>query len=140
MVTVTRLNTTPSRPRVELWRNFRVKLEAHLEQSRSPWHQRVTRMIEGRGQTLSDLNHHEATGTRKEVIRQPLSPRFGCCGLSSVGYRRTSAAIRARGLHAPTAPKFMDYPCRRRTETIEAGTRSGQELHSVVTGAAAMRT
>ena len=108
MVTVTRLNTTPSRPRVELWRNFRVKLEAHLEQSRSPWHQRVTRMIEGRGQTLSDLNHHEATGTRKEVIRQPLSPRFGCCGLSSVGYRRTSAAIRARGLHAPTAPKFME--------------------------------
>ena len=105
---VTRLNTTPSRPRVELWRNFRVKLEAHLEQSRSPWHQRVTRMIEGRGQTLSDLNHHEATGTRKEVIRQPLSPRFGCCGLSSVGYRRTSAAIRARGLHAPTAPKFME--------------------------------
>ncbi len=29
-------------------------------------------------------------------------------GLSSVGYRRTSAAIRARGLHAPTAPKFME--------------------------------
>lgn len=88
-----------------------------MNRAGSPWAQRVTRMIEGRGQTRSGLNHHEATGTRKEVgwacvmvysFDSRSRPDSVAVGLSSVGYRTASAAVRARGLHAPTAPKFMD--------------------------------